>query len=132
MNQQDERLRLPYSKDEVQNAPNYDPEADLDFSMECEVRYYYHIHEPLPTEREPAKATAPAATQTIDQAQAAATPAEMAGQRGTEAGGGRWRKIVRTGTVRESAELPCQEADGRGEGIYIPLRREELEQRKAA
>ncbi len=138
-------IRLPYLKEDVKNAPNYDPDAELDMAKEREVFSYYRTKRPnLP---EFGSTTPPAqqrSAQTSREAESAQIPLHeeqlKVGKREVEAGGIRLRKIIRTETVQQPVELrredivvervPATEGQptGRafeGEDVYIPLRREE-------
>ena len=149
VNQQEQRIRLPYLKDHVKNAPNYDPDIELDFGKEQEVFSYYSSKgQPLP-DLQPDR---PTAAGTRDAGQTARTGEEArialheeqlkVGKRQVDTGAGvRLRKILRTETVNQPVELRREEivvervpaASDRkpgerafeGQELYIPLRHEE-------
>jgi hypothetical protein len=58
VNNQDERVRLAYLKDDVKNAPSYDPDAELDSTREQEIHSYYGTR----GERLPEQTARPTAT----------------------------------------------------------------------
>lgn len=150
VNHQDALIRLPYLEEEIKNAPNYDPEASLDYNTEQEVFRYYRghggrfpeferrgtqtsAHQPAP-ESQPAPKGQEAASIRLHEEQV------RAGTREVEAGGVRLRKIVRTETVQKPVQVkredvvvervnpgeqrPSPEAF-KNEERFIPLRREE-------
>jgi uncharacterized protein (TIGR02271 family) len=149
VNHQDEAIQLAYLEEDVKNAPNYNPDADLDYNKEREVFDYYRARggrlpevEPSrhPGWREQAGTTGPA-TRTGQEATIPLHEEQIrAGKREVEAGGVRLRKIVRTETVQRPVEVkhedvviervpagqrrPSREAFS-NEEIFIPLRREE-------
>lgn len=150
VNHQDEIIRLPYLADEVKNAPNYDPDAELNYDVEREIFGYYRQHggrfPEMETstrsaeQRQPSRATAPTA-RTGDQASIPLHEEQVrVGKREVETGGVRLRKIVRTETVQQPVEVkredvviervppgqrtPSKEAFKNDE-LFIPLRREE-------
>jgi uncharacterized protein (TIGR02271 family) len=134
-------IRLPYSTQQVKDAPSYDPGVQLDANTEREVRSYYNIGA-QPT----AETTAPAATQARGNRQEAANvklheERVKVGKRQLQGAGVRLRKIIRTETVNQPVELqreeivvervpgtqtaqPCT-TDFQQQDIFIPLRREE-------
>ncbi len=137
-------IRLPYSTQQVKDAPSYDPGVQLDSQTEREVRSHYG------SRSQPA-APAPAQTQGTRQEAANVKLHEeevKVGKRQVEAGGVRLRKIIRTETVNQPVELQREEivvervpATQTGEpsatgfqqqDIFIPLRREEAVVEKQA
>jgi uncharacterized protein (TIGR02271 family) len=136
------RIRLPYTKEKVKDAPAYDAETEMDEAREWEIRTYYGISQPKG--RQPASTTESSHQQraTPEQATIKLSEEELkVGKRQVEAGGVRLRKIIRTETINQPIELQreeiviervpgeqakavqqksFQEAD-----IFIPLRREE-------
>lgn len=153
-NQQDEAIRLPYSKADVENAPNYEPDAPLDLNKEREVMDYYRGRGAgLPEFDEGAQRTEDRGVETArDRGTAREATAEetriplheenlKVGKREVETGGVRLRKIVRTETVQQPVELKHEElevervpagqqttgqrVEFKDEELFIPLRREE-------
>jgi uncharacterized protein (TIGR02271 family) len=147
------RIRLPYTKEMVKEAPSYDAEAAMSPEKEQEVYRYYGVTSSRP---EPSKQQQSArATGERDRA---ATPEQATiqlseeqikvGKRQVEAGGVRLRKIVRTEIVNQPVEVqreeiviervPAEQAhSGRQQAfkeqeVYIPLRREEVVIQKEA
>lgn len=154
VNNQDERIRLPYTEDDVKNAPNFDPEAELDATKQQEVYSYYRTRGPrMPefrgeTSRTESRTTTPAAERETSRTARTGEEARMqlseeqlkVGKRQVEAGGVRLRKIVRTETVNQPVELKREEVvvervpaterrpgdkAFKDEELYIPLCREE-------
>jgi uncharacterized protein (TIGR02271 family) len=125
VNQQDERIRLPYLTEDVKNAPSYDPDAELDHNIEREVFTYYRERGPRLPEMEPSRAmgqqetrtgeTSTGATETMRTRERGTTSEETriplheehlkVGKREVEAGGIRLRKIIRTETVNQPVEV---------------------------
>lgn len=148
VNHQNEIIRLPYLEEDVKNAPNYDPEAELDDNMEHEVFGYYRTHGGRLPETEPSRGTVgqaptgtPSQTTTGEQTSIPLHEEQIrVGKREVETGGVRLRKIVRTETVNQPVEVkredvviervppgqrtPSKEAFKNDE-LFIPLRREE-------
>jgi len=155
VSQNQRRLRLPYSEEEVKNAPAYDAGDDIAIEQEREIYEHYGVAPSLrgttaqaqtqPAQRPAAGTTAqPRREETRRQEdQDISIPlAEeqiKVGKREVEAGGVRLRKIVRTETVNQPVELRREEIvvervaaqGGQATGafdekeIYVPLRREE-------
>jgi uncharacterized protein (TIGR02271 family) len=151
VNERDQRIRLPYDKDLVKDAPTYDTECEMDEAREWEIYSYYGL-----ARRPETTSTAPSRNVTPDKSKTASSEATIplseeklkVGKRQVEAGGVRLRKIIRTEVVNQPVELqreeiviervPPSEAEAtrqrafQGEEIYIPLRREEAVVEKQA
>ncbi|HWI59351.1 MAG TPA: DUF2382 domain-containing protein [Bacillota bacterium] len=148
VNNQDERIRLPYLQDDVKNAPSYDPDAELDYAKEQEVSSYYRSKGQRLPESQAERATERTETRETSRTAPSAEEARIplheeqmkVGKRQVEVGGVRLRKIIRTETVNQPVELRHEEivvervpASERrpgdkafqGEELYIPLCREE-------
>lgn len=124
VNEREKRIRLPYDKQKVKDAPAYDGDAEMDEAREWEIRQYYGLGGKLQQHRDVG-----AADTRTRQTGAAAKPAETTGmRRGTEersmqlseeqvkigkreveAGGVRLRKVVRVETVNQPVELRREE-----------------------
>lgn len=145
-------IRLPFTDEDVKNAPTFDPDADLTLDDERKILDYYRTRGAgLPEfqpEAERAQTEAPARPQpeSAEHAEEARIPLHEeeleVGKRRVEAGGIRLRKIIRTETVQQPVDLKREEiqvervpagesrlAEGEkafeGEDIYIPVYREE-------
>jgi len=149
-NERDHKIRLPYDKDKVKDAPAYDANGEMDEAREWEVYKYYGVASPQ--ERRAQPQSSPQRTSQPRQAPAE-TRMELSeeelkvGKREIEAGGVRLRKIIRTEVVNQPVELKreelviervpagqgaTQQRAFEGEEIYIPLRREEVVVEKQA
>jgi uncharacterized protein (TIGR02271 family) len=140
------RIRLPFTMDQVKNAPAFECSADIDTAAEERIGSYYERHG-YRRER-----PAAAAKQMTGQEEARVQLKEeevKVGKREVEYGGVRLRKVVRTETVQQPVELKREEivvervpvtgaaagsceADFSQEEIYVPLRREEAVVQKEA
>ena len=147
INENGRKLRLPYSEEQVKNAPAYDADAEMNREMDQEVRGYYGV-EPGRTGQQQAETTPRARAErtpsaTPEQATIQLSEEQLKiGKREVEVGGVRLRKVVRTEVVNQPVELrreeiviervPAEDAhSGRQRAfneqeIYIPLRREEV------
>ena len=146
---QEEIIRLPYLEEDIKNAPNYDPDDDLDLNMERDVFAYYRTRGGQLPAMEPSQtgsrgATQPAGRETARSGEQTNIPLHeeqlRVSTRNVEAGGVRLRKIMRTETVQKPVEVRredvvverAQPGERRvskdafkNEEIFIPLRREE-------
>jgi uncharacterized protein (TIGR02271 family) len=143
-------IRLPYTTQQVKDAPSYDPGVELDSDTESQVRSYYGSYgesrdSVAAQTRKELPADAAVRTKGTRQQSANVKLHEekvKVGKRQVEAGGVRLRKIIRTETVNQPVELhreeivvervpATQSGDQPGttmfqqEDIFIPLRREE-------
>lgn len=120
-------LRIAYSKDDVKNAPSYDPDAQLDYAHEQEILSYYRNKGPTLPEQEGApqehwqqreglteqerleRERLARERRPAGESQEARIPLHeeelTVGKREVEAGGIRLRKIVRTETVQQPVEV---------------------------
>jgi uncharacterized protein (TIGR02271 family) len=135
VNEDAQRIRLPYTLEQVKQAPAYDPDAEISEQMETEIYRHYGV-----------RRTVRCSTAGTTQAETASLPLMeeqvKVGKRQVEAGGVRLRKIVRTETVNQPVQLQREEiiiervpagpgasaekaGAFEGKEIYIPLRREE-------
>jgi uncharacterized protein (TIGR02271 family) len=133
---------VPYSEEQIKNAPTFDTDAELDTNKEQEVYTYYGVQ--APTARAPisnkaaAQAPAPAPSETATMA--LHEEQLKVGKREVESGVVRLRKIIRTEIVNQPVELkredvvvervPASEAKETGQPYsgqeqVIPLHREE-------
>jgi uncharacterized protein (TIGR02271 family) len=141
VSQSGRRIRLPYSEEQVKQAPSYEPGDELSDAQEQEVYSYYGIRSAQPAQVKPARAE--------EHPEADITLAEehlKVGKREVEAGGVRLRKVIRRETVNQPVELKREEViiervpgrEGQAsqafqdQEIYIPLRREEVVVEKEA
>jgi len=147
VNSKSRTIRLPYTTEQVKNAPSYDPNVELDPDTQNQVSSYYGTYSSDSTASQTRAQNVPPAS-----AQARSTGQESArvklheeqvkvGKRQVEAGGVRLRKVIRTETINQPVELQREEiviervpasGDARAgtsefheEDIFIPLRREE-------
>jgi uncharacterized protein (TIGR02271 family) len=149
VNEQGQRIRLPYDRDKVKDAPAYDADAEMSPEKEREVYRYYGVAEPTQQRAQPRAAMAQPSKSASEQASIKLSEEELkVGKRQVEAGGVRLRKVIRTETVNQPVQLsreeiviervPATEARTmgerafEGEEIYIPLRREEAVVQKEA
>lgn len=130
-------IRLPYTTEQVKDAPCYDPGVELGPDTERDIRSYY---------RSGTQPAAPASGQGQGRGQEAANiklheEQLKVGKRQVEAGGVRLRKIIHTEQVTQPVELQHEEivvervpgretpesgaTDFQQQDIFIPLRREE-------
>jgi uncharacterized protein (TIGR02271 family) len=146
------RIRVPYTKDQIKEAPSYDPNDDLSDAMEAEVIAYYEsrgldrskygYQTGIEARAETAeRRESTGAAQSQDEASMTLSEEEVKiGKRRVEVGGVRLRKVIRTETVNQPVELQREEieiervpAEGaeavgpafEGNEVFIPLRREE-------
>jgi uncharacterized protein (TIGR02271 family) len=141
-------IRLPYSTEQIKNAPDFDASAQLQNADEDRIGTYYSQHgfrrdEWLRDRDVAADETRMRSgqTETAEQRSIKLKDEELrVGKREVEAGGVRLRKVVRTEVVNQPVELqreeivvervPASEAnagdsDFTEDEIYVPLRREE-------
>lgn len=134
-----QQIRVPYTKEQIKDAPDYDSQAQLQSADEDRIGTYYGGHgfrregwlENLKDRR---------AADRTDETHVQLKEEQLrVGKREVEAGGVRLRKVVRTETVNQPVELKREEivverVPGRGqaptgefreEEIYVPLRHEE-------
>lgn len=146
VSERSQRIRLPYTKDKVKDAPSYDADDDMNPQCEQEVYRYYGVQ--APGQAAPRASSTQERPSTAEEAKMTLSEEELkVGKRQVEAGGVRLRKIVRTETVNQPVELrreeivvervPASEAGAaqgafKGEEVYIPLRREEAVVQKEA
>ena len=139
------KIRLPYTKDKVKEAPSYDAETEMDEAREWEIRTYYGISHPKggqPAAAPDTPGIPPEHRAVPEQATMKLSEEELKiGKRQVEAGGIRLRKIVRTETINQPIELQreeiviervpgeqakaVQQKSFQEAEVYIPLRREE-------
>lgn len=125
VNGHEERIRIPYLKEEVKDAPSFDPDSELDFTKEQEVTSYYSSRGPqlpgLQAEQPVTAATgtpppiAPSAERDkpglarTETGETTAIPLHeehiSVGKRQVETAGVRLRKVVRTEVVSQPVEL---------------------------
>jgi len=125
VNAQEERVRIPYLKEEVRNAPSFDPDAELDFDKEQEVWSYYRGRGPGLPDLQPKEGTqaptgaVPPVVSPTDRPEAGVSRTETGettaiplheeeihvGKRQVETAGIRLRKVVRTEVVSQPVEL---------------------------
>lgn len=143
-------VRLPFTEDQIKNAPTFDETAEIADYDQDRIFTYYGVERP--------GAAAASTSSSVRQEQMVDTPSSRAdvaeqrtvqlkeeqvkiGKREVEAGGIRLHKIVRIETVNQPIELkreeiviervPADRASTTGEtrfeeeDIFIPLRREE-------
>ncbi len=152
VNESSQTIRLPYTTEQVKDAPSYDPGAELDEACQREIRGYYNISDrPSTTPQQE-----PCGSGNMSRSQASTERRETRGQeaanvklheeeikvgkRQVEAGGVRLRKVILTETVNQPVELqreeiivervpgkqgPSSGAQFKQEEVFIPLRREE-------
>jgi uncharacterized protein (TIGR02271 family) len=111
-----EHVRVPYSREDVKNAPSYNPEDDLSSEREEEICAYYGARGPVLRETQ-ATAGSVQAEQGQSEYQESRSQGSgdttiplheeelKIGKREVETGGVRLRKIVRTETVERPVEL---------------------------
>jgi uncharacterized protein (TIGR02271 family) len=153
VSERSQKIRLPYEKDKVKDAPAFESGSELDEAKEWEVCTYYGLTTGQrwtgqSERRQGARETRPSTEQrekkgTAQEATIKLSEEELkVGKREVEAGGVRLRKIVRTETVNQPVQLKREEiviervpagqqgtsgqAAFSGEEVYIPLRREEV------
>ena len=144
VNERDQRIRLPYSAEQIKNAPSFDSQDDIteesDFTISSHFgtkpRWAREEPRAAQPQREPSRAPAKDASMQLKEEKL------KVGKREVEYGGVRLRKIVRTEIVNQPVELSREEiviervpvAEGQAtaaqgqfgeEEVYIPLRREE-------
>jgi uncharacterized protein (TIGR02271 family) len=142
-----QRIRLPYTKEVIKEAPTYLDQAEIDQEAEQGIRSYYLRHGLVERSgQDTAVGAAPAAPMPEQQREGDERTIQLkeeevtVGKRQVEAGGVRLRKIVRVETVNQPVELlredvVIERVPAHGEAasdaafdedeIYIPLRREE-------
>jgi uncharacterized protein (TIGR02271 family) len=154
VNEDKKRIRLPYTKEQVKNAPSFDSQEDITEDSDFTISSHFGTRRSWtekPITQEPARTEAadmPRAAEAVEQPDANIKLREEAlrvGKREVEYGGVRLRKIVRTEKVNQPVELaheeiviervpasgsekqPGQPIGNKSEEqeIYIPLRREE-------
>jgi uncharacterized protein (TIGR02271 family) len=144
-----QKIRLPYEKEKVKDAPAFESGSEMDEAKEWEVCSYYGVgtrQQPAGTER---RSEQRRSSGTAQEATIKLSEEELkVGKREVEAGGVRLRKIVRTETVNQPVQLKREEiviervpagqqgtpgqAAFSGEEVFIPLRREEAVVEKEA
>ena len=161
VNGNSQTIRLPYTVQQVKDAPSYDPGVELDAGTETQLRSYYgsggRSEDSVAAQTRQKPATAPRRSKGTREG--AGTRQESAnvklheeqvkiGKRQVDAGRVRLRKIIRTETVNQPVELQREEivvervsgpqsgepasAEFEQEDIFIPLRREEAVVQKEA
>lgn len=146
-------VRLPYTEDQIKEAPSFDETSDITDTDQNSIFSYYGIKRGSaslePQSRREERMESPssrvgdssASDTTEDRTLQLKEEQVRVGKRQVEAGGVRLRKVVRTETVNEPVELqreeivierkPASGATVSGEArfeeedIFIPLRREE-------
>ena len=115
VNSKSRTIRLPYSAQQVKNAPSYDPSVELDSNIQSQLTSYYGEYSADST-----AAQTRSQRQSGSSAQAQASSKDAAnvklheeqvkiGKRQVDAGGVRLRKIIRTETVNQPVELQREE-----------------------
>jgi uncharacterized protein (TIGR02271 family) len=151
VNDRQRLVRLPFSEDQIKNAPAFDAEAELSREDEQQVYRYYGVQPAQFESRQQNRSAAQAGQNKGAEAAAMQLSEEevKVGKREVSAGGVRLRKIVRTETVQQPVELKREEiviervpASGnqpaaagacfQAEDVFIPLRREEAVVQKEA
>ncbi|MCO6430713.1 MAG: YsnF/AvaK domain-containing protein [Deltaproteobacteria bacterium] len=140
-----ETVRVPYTQDDVEGAPSFDPDLEITPAVEREVKEYYRMRggripeqeramQPPENARAGSRATAAEGDVTIPLHEEKLD----IGKESVEVGGVRLKKIVRTEQVERPLELKREDvviervpAGGEAaqdafhrENIYIPLRAE--------
>lgn len=143
LNEARRTIRLPYTAEEIKEAPSYDKNVELDETAQDAISAYYESSSPSPT----VSSEPPSQDRGEGRETGSVRLHEeelIVGKRQVEAGGVRLRKIVRTETVNQPVELKHEEivierVPGGGQGggsqpgdkafqgeeVYVPLRREE-------
>jgi uncharacterized protein (TIGR02271 family) len=138
VNESSRTIRLPYTSDQIKQAPAFDCQSDITFDSEKQITSYYTKHgyrDRAPeTHRDRSARTEENTTMRLKEEEV------TIGKREVEYGGVRLRKIVKTETVNQPVELKREEiviervpvtdktaqgAEFKEKEIYIPLRREE-------
>jgi uncharacterized protein (TIGR02271 family) len=141
------KIRLPYTRDMIKNAPSFDQKEEVDEAAERRIAEYYSQHgyaAGTGIERGYMADARERESRTTDKDVRMTLNEEEVniGKREVEAGGVRLRKIIRTETVNQPVELQREEivvervpakdrtpsrtdVAFREEEVYIPLRREE-------
>jgi len=149
-----ERIRVPFSAQDVKDAPTFDPDEELGDANERRIGEYYarfghQQRQSTPSTNVSAMPAEKGAGREAEQATVQLSEEELkVGKRQVVAGGVRLRKIVRTETVNQPITLqreevviervPASERRGVAERafeqdeIYVPLRREEAVVEKEA
>ncbi|HYG23811.1 MAG TPA: PRC and DUF2382 domain-containing protein [Verrucomicrobiae bacterium] len=150
VNERDKRIRLPYGKDRVKDAPAFDADADIQVNDEQTIYSYYGLATAQRTgatqQRAQTQGTMTSGQNTTQQRAGDERTIKLAqedvkiGKREVEVGGVRLRKVVRTETVNQPVQLKREEiviervpatesgaatTEFSDKEIYIPLRREE-------
>lgn len=139
--QRSQRIRLPYEKDRVKDAPTLKADSEMSPAKEAEVSKYYGVVGAA--SKTPMRSQETGDTSQSEQTGTMKLSEEQlkVGKREVEAGGVRLRKVVRMETVHEPVQLQHEEvviervpstsgpaagqAKFSNEEVYIPLRREE-------
>jgi uncharacterized protein (TIGR02271 family) len=147
VNEAGRKIKLPYTAEQVKNAPSFDSQDDITTESEYTISSHFGLN--LDQPRRSDDGVAPL-TRPTDEARIKLKEEELkVGKREVEYGGVRLRKIVRTETVNQPVELKREEivvervpvessestrddSDFSDEEIYIPLRREEAVVEKTA
>lgn len=153
VNEYQRTIRLPYTKEQIKSAPDFEEMDELKDDHRQRIRGHYRAwvgaqEFPTETSTTPAPSVAVQQEHMKEEANIRLKEEELkVGKREVEAGGVRLRKIVRTETVNQPVELKREEiviervpasenttADTRfgEEDIFIPLRREEAVIQKTA
>jgi uncharacterized protein (TIGR02271 family) len=140
VNEAKRHIKLPYTAEQVKNAPAFDSQDDITSESEYTISSHFGLNTEPP--RRSDDGVAPLA-RPRDEARVQLKEEELkVGKREVEYGGVRLRKIVRTETVNQPVELKREEivvervpvesgavagdvSDFGDEEIYVPLRREE-------
>lgn len=154
LTEQGRKVKLPYSVEQVKNAPTFDADTEITPDLETQVYTYYEGYGLTGHRREPVMADQPDIIgQPEPMPQAMREPVAQdrqtlelkeerlqVGTRSVEAGGVRLRKVIRTETVNQPVEVTREEvviervpageraatsgASFDEQEIYVPLRRE--------
>lgn len=129
VNDHRQSVRLPFTEEQIKNAPTFSEDADIEDYDQDRIFAYYGVQRPSATTSTPHQNTEPSALstpptsvrqETMDTPLPAANLAEertiplkeeelKIGKRQVEAGGIRLRKIIRTETINQPIELQREE-----------------------
>lgn len=152
VNEYQRTLRLPYTKEEIKNAPHFVDSDELAEADRESIYQHYGVRSDFDTSEELDQETdvEPPSVRSENMRDTADILLKeeqlKVGKRQVSAGGVRLRKIVRTETVNQPVELEREEiviervptderasdSDFGSEDIFIPLRREEAVVEKTA
>lgn len=147
-------VRLPFTEDQIKNAPVFDESAEIGNDDQDRIFTYYSVdrvggYGSVSVQQERMETDVPSRANTAEERTVQLKEEDVkVGKRQVEAGSVRLRKIVRTETINQPVELereeiviertPARDTTVRGEArfeeedIFIPLRREEAVVQKEA